>query len=160
MIIAVECYTDEKLVLMLLPESKDLIRHMYGRGNVINRLRKEITDRAVGLIDEDPRSAHSRDFINNYIETESIGAIKRFQHKEKAVCSIVMLCPRIEEWFIYKAKSIGIQLADFKLPEDGEVLHSIIHYERNENFNEFLTKLLTSDDEEINKLRKWLMGDN
>ena len=154
--ICVECYADEKLVTSLQPEYAKRILHHGGKGDIVNYLRKASTTAGIGLVDEDPGSTQPRDLRNNYIEIESSGAIRYFRHREKNSCFIIMLCPRLEEWLLARAKAAGIDRAAYGLPDTGERLHEYAHYEREPKFEEFMKRLLTSGDAEIEQLREWI----
>ena len=152
--ICVECYADEKLVTSLQPEYAKRILHHGGKGDIVNYLRKASTTAGIGLVDEDPGSTQPRDLRNNYIEIESTGAIRYYRHREKSSCFIVMLCPRLEEWLLARARAAGIDRMAYGLPDTGERLHEYAHYERDPKFEEFMKRLLNSGDAEIEKLRE------
>jgi hypothetical protein len=159
MAIAVECNADEKLVKLLLSEEVKTL-HQGGRGNILNYLRKKSTMSGIGLIDEDPGSAHTRDFVSAYEEVESVGNVKRFSRKENNNITVVMLSPRLEEWIISRAKDSGIKMSDYSLPDDGIKLHDRYHYEKEPNFTSLINKLIEVKDKEILTVKKWLSGDN
>jgi hypothetical protein len=154
--ICVECYADEKLVASLEPEYAKRILHHGGKGDIVNYLRKASTEAGIGLVDEDPGSTQPRDFRANYIEIERSGAIRYYRHREKSSCFIIMLCPRLEEWLLARAKAAGIDRAAYGLPDTGKSLHEIMHYERRPEFKEFLERLFNSGDVEVEKLRGWI----
>lgn len=154
--ICVECYADEKLVTSLQPEYAKRILHHGGKGDIVNYLRKASTTAGIGLVDEDPGSTQPRDLRTNYIEIESTGAIRYYRHREKSSCFIVMLCPRLEEWLLARARAAGIDRMAYGLPDTGERLHEYAHYEREPKFEEFMKRLLTSGDAEIEQLREWI----
>jgi len=157
MAISVECNADEKLVKLLLSEEVKTL-HQGGRGNILNYLRKKSTMSGIGLIDEDPGSAHTRDFVTSYEVVESVGNVKRFSRKENNNITVVMLSPRIEEWIISRAIDSGIKMSDYSLPDDGIKLHGRYHYEKEENFTLLINKLVDLEDKEILTLKKWLIG--
>ncbi len=159
MAISVECNADEKLVKLLLSEEVETL-HQNGRGNILNHLRKKSTMSGIGLIDEDPGSAHTRDFVSSYVEVESVGNVKRFSRKDNNNITIVMLSPRLEEWIISRASDSGIKMSDYSLPDDGIKLHDRYHYEKEDNFTSLINKLIELKDKEILTVKKWLSGDN
>ena len=150
----------KKLVQLLLPENNVKILHQNGRGNILNYLRKKSTISGIGLIDEDPGSAHTRDFISSYEEIECVGNVKRFHRKENNKISVIMLSPRLEEWIISRAFDSGIKMSDYSLPDDGIKLHDRYHYEKESNFASLIERLSELKDNEILTVKKWLSGDN
>src|SRR5208337_3264989 len=111
--IAVECYADEKLVELLAYKNQVHVIHRSGKGNIFNYLRKGTTASAIGLVDEDPDSTQPGDLVKSYEEAESSGNVKRFSHKDKKDISVIMLCPRLEEWIISRAKASGLNLSEY-----------------------------------------------
>jgi hypothetical protein len=160
MAIAVECNADEKLVQLLFSENDVKILHQNGRGNILNYLRKKSTTSGIGLIDEDPGSAHTRDFVSSYEEVECVGNVKRFSRKDNNDITVVMLSPRLEEWIVSRASDSGIKMSDYSLPDDGIKLHDRYHYEKEDNFTSLINKLIELKDKEILTVKKWLSGDN
>ena len=97
--IAVECYADEKLMLVL-GVSKRKIRHESGKGRVLAKLKKEPS--GTGLVDEDPDSAQPGEMCSYRKEQEGEG-IYLFKHQSTPNKRLIMLCPRLEEW-LYQRK--------------------------------------------------------
>lgn len=159
MAISVECNADEKLVKLLLSEEVETL-HQNGRGNILNYLRKKSTMSGIGLIDEDPGSAHTRDFVSSYEEVECVGNVRRFYRKDNNDITVIMLSPRLEEWIISRASDSGIKMSDYSLPDDGIKLHDRYHYEKEDNFTSLINKLIELKDKEILTVKKWLSGEN
>jgi hypothetical protein len=157
MIVAIECNADETFVVALFPKSRDYIRHFRGRSPIITRITEEETVSGIGIVDEDPQSNNLPRYFNDaYVQSESFGSVKRYVHRNKSACSLIMLCPRLEEWLLARAKAAGIDRAAYGLPDTGERLHEYAHYEREPKFEEFMKRLLNSGDAEIEKLREWI----
>ncbi|MGV7929184.1 MAG: hypothetical protein AB2L13_09795 [Spirochaetota bacterium] len=157
MIVAIECNADETFVVALFPKSRDYIRHFRGRSPIITRITEEETVSGIGIVDEDPQSNNLPRYFNDaYVQSESFGSVKRYVHRNKSACSLIMLCPRLEEWLLARAKAAGIDRAAYGLPDTGKSLHEIMHYERRPEFKEFLERLFNSGDVEVEKLRGWI----
>jgi hypothetical protein len=154
MIILVECYPDASL-LHALGVSKKQLRHERCKGEVVKRVLK--FDSAIGLIDEDPQSAQPRD-LNNYKQVQAAEGLRLLSRRDDKNKRLIIICPRLEDWLIERAKSSGIRPEDYGLPSDPDRLHSIPRYEQKQNFLRFLTELKERD-KGMHLLRRWLLED-
>ena len=150
--VLVECDADEA-VLRDLGITKKQLLHFEGKGNVINRL-KELPG-ATGIVDEDPASAQPRD-LDNYKQVQAAEGLRLLIRQGKGGQRLVIICPKLENWLIQRAKSSGIQLKDYGLPSDPDKLHSAPHYEQKEGFCRFLSKL-KEQDSGISLLHQWIL---
>jgi hypothetical protein len=150
--VLVECYPDAA-VLRALGVTKKQLLHERCKGEVVKRVRK--LDCAIGVIDEDPRSAQPRD-LNNYDEEEAAGGLRLLVRHGSADRKLIVVCPRLEDWLIARAVSSGIRLQDYGLPGDPHRLHGIPHYEDRQTFQQFLTELTGRDAEGMGLLRQWV----
>jgi hypothetical protein len=149
-VIIVECHTDKFLVELLGFKG---IKHEGGKGKVLERVRENAG--AIGIIDEDPNS-HQPSDRNEYIEGESRSTIKLLVRKSDKSKKIIELSPDLEAWILDRAKKNRVSPKAFGLPEDPHELH-IPHIEEKRKFREFMEKLVKTDDDEIDILKKWLM---
>ena len=149
--ILVECYPDEAL-LRALGVSKKLLRHERCKGEVVKRVRK--FDCATGLIDEDPASAQPRD-LDNYKQVQAAEGLRLLARRNDKNKRLIIVCPRLEDWLIERAKSSGIQPEDHGLPTDPDRLHGIPRYEQKEGFCRFLAELIDRDNG-MHLLRRWI----
>ena len=149
--ILVECYPDAAL-LRALGVSKKQLRHEGGKGEVVKRMRK--FDCATGLIDEDPASAQPRD-LDNYKEVQAMEGLRLLARRDDKNKRLIIVCPRLEDWLIERAKSSGIRPKDYGLPSDPDKLHSIPRYEQKEGFCRFLAELKERDSG-MHLLRRWI----
>jgi len=154
MIVLVECYPDTSL-LRALGVSKKQLRHERCKGEVVKRVLK--FDSAIGLVDEDPQSAQPRD-LNNYKQVQAAEGLRLLSRRDDKNKRLIIICPRLENWFIQRAKSLGIRPEDYGLPSDPDRLHSIPRYEQKKNFLRFLTELKERD-KGMHLLRRWLLED-
>jgi len=150
--ILVECYPDAAL-LRALGVSKKQLRHERCKGEVVKRVRK--FDFATGLIDEDPVSAQPRD-LDNYKQMQAAKGLRLLARRDDKNKRLIIVCPRLEDWLIAKAKSSGIQPEDHGLPTDPDRLHGIPRYEQKEGFCRFLAELKERDSG-MHLLRRWIL---
>jgi len=106
MFIYLECNADEELVRALGVPRK-LIKHQSCKGNVCNNLEKSVED-SIGLIDKDPSSKQPT-LLNNSrnLKEKKFGVELLITPNNK---KILVLHPRLEEWFEEAAKNAGISL--------------------------------------------------
>jgi hypothetical protein len=118
----VECNPD-KALLCTLGISKKQVIHSYGKGNVCNRLKK--TSNAIGLVDEDPKSAQP-----SYIKTLELIDTKdeiKLYFDSKTDNRLILLCPRLEDWIVLAARSANKDITKYGLPDNANVLHKVIN---------------------------------
>ena len=150
--VLVECNADEKL-LRALGVSKKQLRHERCKGEVVKRILK--FDCATGLIDEDPSSAQPRD-LDNYKQVQAAEELHLLTRRDDKNKRLIIVCPRLEDWLIERAKSSGIQPEDYGLPSDPDKLHSIPLYEQKDDFCRFLAELKERDSG-MQLLRRWIL---
>jgi len=119
----VECYADFALV-RCLGVSKREITHAFGKSRVCKRLKK--TSNSKGLIDEDP-SKHQPPYLKKFQIREDLSLFKiRILFDSTRNNSVIVLCPRLEEWVLNAAKEANLDMAKYRLPNDPEKLHEIL----------------------------------
>lgn len=150
--VLVECYPDEML-LRVLGVPRKQIRHERCKGEVVKRVRK--FDCATGLIDEDPTSAQPRDLIN-YKQVQSGEGLRLLARRDDENKTLIIICPRLEDWLIQRAKLSGVKLEDYTLPDDPHRLHSIVRYDQKDGFQRFLSELKEKD-KGMHLLREWIL---
>ena len=147
----VECYPDTSLLRNLGVPKKQLY-HESCKGEVVKRVLK--SDSATGLIDEDPASAQPRD-LSNYMQIQATEGLRLLVRNNNENKKLIIVCPRLEEWFIERAKSSGIKPENYGLPNNPDRLHSIPHYENKAGFKRFLVELKEKD-KGMKLLHHWL----
>ncbi len=150
--ILVECYPDEAL-LRALGVPKKQLRHERCKGEVVKRVLK--LDETIGLIDEDPGSTQPRD-LNNYRVVKTAKGLCLLTRQDDANKRIIMICPRLEDWLLLRAKSININPAEFGLPSQPRHLHSVVRYDRKGGFHRLLAELKERD-HGMKLLRQWIL---
>ena len=148
----VECYPDAAL-LRALGVSKKQLRHERCKGEVVKRVHK--FDCATGLVDEDPTSTQPRD-LDNYKQIQTVEGLCLLTRRNDDNKRLVIICPRLEEWLVSRAKSSGIRPEDYGLPADPNRLHSIPRYEQKPGFLRFLTELKERD-KGMQLLQQWIL---
>lgn len=151
--VLVECNADE-VVLRNLGVSKRQLLHESCKGEVVKRVRKY--DCATGLVDEDPYSTQPRD-LNNYTEVKNAKGLRLLNRRDDKNKRLIIVCPRLEDWLINRAKSSGIRPDDYGLPSDPDRLHSIPRYEQKPGFLRFLAELKERD-KGMHLLRQWIFS--
>jgi hypothetical protein len=147
----VECYPDTALLRYLGVPKKQLF-HERCKGEVVKRVLK--SDSAIGLIDEDPTSAQPRD-LSNYKQIQTAEGLRFFVRNNDENKKLIIVCPRLEDWFIKRAELSGIRLEDYGLPGNPDRLHSIPRYDNKDGFLRFLVELMEKD-KGMRLLQKWL----
>ena len=150
--ILVECYPDAALLRALGVPRKQLC-HERCKGEVVKRVLK--LGCAIGLIDEDPLSAQPRD-LDNYREVQAGEGLRLLARRDDKNKRLIIVCPRLEEWLIQRARSSGVKPEEHRLPTDPDRLHSIPHYEREKGFRHFLEELIERD-RGMRLLRQWIL---
>ena len=153
--VLVECNADE-VVLRNLGVPKRQLFHFGGKDKLINRLRN--LPGAVGVVDEDPASIQHPDLKASYRQAESAEGLRLLARRGSGGQRLVVICPKLEDWLIERAKSSGIRPEDHGLPSDPDRLHSIPRYEQKEGFRRFLS-VLKEQDKGMRLLRRWVFED-
>ena len=150
--VLVECYPDTALVRFLGIPRKQIL-HERSKGNVINRLRG-LPD-AVGIVDEDPASGQHRDLANYQVVKAAEGLrllARRSGHGQK----LIVLCPRLEEWLMHRAKVCGLDPKDHRLLGTARELHGIPRYDQKDGYRSFIKELTARDPKGMGLLRRWV----
>lgn len=147
----VECFPDTALLRYLGVPKKQLC-HESCKGEVVKRVLK--SDSAIGLIDEDPASSQPRDLCN-YKQIRDGEGLRLFIRNNDEKKKFIIVCPRLENWFIERAKLSGIHPENYGIPNNPDRLHSIPRYDKKEGFQHFLAELKEKD-KGMNLLHQWL----
>ncbi len=145
--IFVECNADKTLLTALGIRSQEIC-HVFSKGNVCNRLRKN--KNCIGLVDEDPGSGQPQ-----YMETLTLVSHEnavRVLHDKNNQNNVVVLCPRLEDWIVDAAKQAELNLANYHLPANGNALHKVV----NTRLDEF--EKLIKDMKPASQMLKYLMS--
>ena len=151
--VLIECNADY-IVLRNIGVQKKQLFHFAGKDKLINRLRN--LPGAFGVVDEDPASIQHPDLKASYRQTDSAEGLHLLARQGSGGQRLVMICPKLEDWLIERAKSSGIRPKDYGLPSDPDKLHSIPRYEQKEGFCRFLGELKERDSG-MHLLRRWIL---
>ena len=150
--VLVECDADETVLRALGLPKKQLL-HFGGKYELLKKLKERTND--VGMVDEDPGKLQPKD-MGNYRQTESAEGLHLLTRRGRGGQRLVVICPKLEDWLIERAKSSGIRPEDYGLPSDPDKLHSIPRYEQKEGFCRFLAELKERDSG-MHLLRRWIL---
>lgn len=129
--IIVECYSDKTLVQCLTSLPPEYISHeIRGKSGVCNQLIKLTNSK--GLIDEDPLSVqhpYEKEGLQNQDYTKY--DIKHLHYTSQGN-DLIVLCPKLEDWFLKAATIAGIDVTRHGLPNEPNKLHKIIDQKLNE----------------------------
>jgi hypothetical protein len=127
--------------------------HFGGKYELVKNLKERTYD--VGMIDEDPGKVQPQD-MGSYRQMDSGEGLHLLTRQGSGGQKLVIVCPKLEDWLIARAKSSGIRLEDYGLPSNPDRLHSIPRYEHKQNFLDFLADLKERD-EGMHLLRQWIL---
>ena len=150
--ILVECYPDAALLHTLGVPNKQL-RHERCKGEVVKRVHK--FGNATGLIDEDPTSAQPRD-LDNYKQVQAGEGLRLRARRDDKNKRLIIICPRLEEWLLQKARLLDVKSEEYGLPSDPDRLHSVPRYDQKDGFCRFLAELKKRDSG-MHLLRRWIL---
>jgi hypothetical protein len=150
--VLVECDADEAVLRALGLPRKQLL-HFGGKYELVKKLKDRAHD--VGMVDEDPGKVQPKD-MGNYLKAESAEGLHLLIRQGSGGQRLVIVCPKLEDWLLDRAKSSGIRPEDYGLPGEPDHLHSIPRYEQKQNFLHFLTELKERN-RGMHLLRRWVL---
>jgi hypothetical protein len=153
--ILVECYPDAALLRALGVPRKQLL-HFGGKYELVKNLKKRAHD--VGMIDEDPGKGNPPRDMGSYQQMGSAEGLHLLTRQGSGGQRLIVVCPKLEDWLIDRAKSLEIRPEDYGLPSDPDRLHGITRYDKKEGFQRFLAELKERDNG-MRLLRRWILGD-
>ncbi len=148
--IAVECYPDEA-VLRGLGVPKKQVLHQARKGEVFNWLKK--TPGGIGVVDDDPTSSQPPD-RRSYQQVQGSEGLLLLVRQGSSGQRLIVVCPRLEEWLIQRAKACGVDPKQYQLPSTAKELKDIPRYEQKDGFRRFLAEL-NDRDRGMSLLRQW-----
>lgn len=149
-----ECNTETALAEAL--GYHRMIIHRSGKSKVLKTLSRVRGSK--GLVDEDP-GAPKPPSIAAYMTNknyENLG-LQRLVNS-KTGNSLIVLCPRLEEWILIAAKESKIDMGGFNLPDSADELHgeAVLKLER---FRQLVSELQKRQNKRIIQLGKLLRQD-
>lgn len=147
-IIALECKPDEKLVMTLgVPRRR--ILHQNDKGDVCNFLKRNPGN--IGLIDEDPESAQPRLISGFNLNSDKHGVRELVLSKS----TLIMLCPRLEDWVLNACLSSNVEATAFGLPSYPKQLAKEINHKLS-RFGDLILELMRKRNLEMMRLKHLL----
>lgn len=152
--IIVECYSDIVLVQCLTSiPLKYIIHEMRGKSGVCKQLGE--LNSCKGMIDEDPDSTRhpfekEGSLRNDYSQYDLRQLMYPTQGNE-----LVILCPKLEDWFLKTAQIADINVTQHGLPDEPNKLHRVIDQKLSE-FRILLNMLKKQKSERIEVLTSLL----
>jgi hypothetical protein len=131
-----ECKPDQTLAVALGFPEKDVV-HSHGKGRVSNYLSKH--QGVIGLVDGDFGSSEPRG-LKDYVEKRHEHGV-RLRTNPNRENRLIVLCPRLEPWLIQAAKTSGVKMETFGLPEKLHDLDALIN-QRLPNVGRLVEELL------------------
>ena len=151
--VLVECSADEVLLKALGVPKKQLL-HFGGKDKVISRLRD--LPGHTGMVDQDPASIQHPDLRASYRNVKSAEGLHLLLRQGGGGQKLILLCPKLEDWLIDQARSSGLRLLEYGLPDNPDRLHSIPRYEEKNGFRRFIVELMDRGNNGLNLLREWV----
>ena len=150
----VECKPDTLLVRTLTNTSRKNIRHAGNKSELLKKL-SERYDNCKGIIDEDPWSIQPP-HLQKFTQRQNLKRHNlKILHQSSKNNTLIMVCPRLEEWILDAAKEANINVREYNLPNDATKLHKQINIKTDK-----LERLLIDLKQESNRfktLRKHLV---
>lgn len=149
----VECDTDLffiRTVISSMRIPKLPLKHDGNRGKVVNEVMKNSI--AFGVIDEDPQSIGQPSSLNRFKEEASAEGLRLLEYTPKK--KILVIQPRIEDWFLKLASRYNISPGEFNLTNRAENLHRI-RIDKNRSYQEFV-RTLCQRCKEIKTMSSWI----
>ena len=115
-----ECYVDTTLIETIVPP-KIGYNHQMGCPNVAKKMTEDKflkDDFALGIIDKDKKEI---EYAKLFEEIADRNQLKLLKHPNKHHYFIVII-PAMEKWIMHNAEEVGVNLSDYDLPNDFEML--------------------------------------
>lgn len=147
----VECYNDGTVLLTLGLPGK-LVRRMYGKGNVIVKLRQYRDGSLTCMMDLD-RQRSGLQGLKDLALVRQDHYLHLYQWKDHRV---IMVDDCIEDWLVRMTTLTGKRMADFGLPEDPRAIHRRERKEMDPKIVSVVRHLEQADSPGIRTLKEFL----
>jgi len=161
MIIYVEGDPDKTLAKVISNQGAD-IRRELGKSRVCSQLKS--SHNCKGMIDEDPESLPEPYLTTLQEVNTGEGAAMhglRVLYDNQNNNTLVLLCPKLEEWILLACKESRINIRQYNLPDNSEDLHSSLTLKHKHNMTDFerlLEALLVASSPRLRTLSRLLNG--
>lgn len=150
-----ECYVDTNMIETLVPPQKQY-NHQKGCGTVTKVMQERFRDSfAIGIIDKDKKEVR---YLNDF----EVVCIKNnlVLHKHRTLHHyIIQICPAMEQFMLDNAQSVGLEITDYDLPKDLNLLKKEAKSTTSKNDNRFkklFKGLLASEAQDLLRLKAWI----
>jgi len=152
----VECKPDAILVEYSTLTSRKNIQHAGNKSELLKKLTERYND-SKGVVDEDPWSIQPPHLQRFRAIQELARYGLRVLHQTSRNNTLVVLCPRLEEWIIEAAREADIDPEKYNLANDPAELHQQINIQI-DNYRRLVEELKTKSNR-LRKLKKHLARD-
>ena len=150
-----ECYVDTCLIETLVPPI-DHYNHQKGSGTVARKMKNFFGDRfALGIIDKDKKELY---YLREFTLVTSKYSLELYRHNLK-YHYLILINPAIETFILSNAKSAGISVTSFDLPETMDEFRRVtklVNSKRDPRFKRLFKELFKSETKEIMLLIAWI----
>jgi len=148
----VECKPDAVLVESLILTSRKNIQHAGNKSELLKKLTERYSD-SEGVIDEDPWSIQPP-HMQKFEEKQNLTSYGlKMLHQTSKNNTLIVLCPRLEDWILEAAQEANVDPQKYNLPNDPAKLHQQINIQI-DKFQKLVEKLKTKS----NRLNKLAIG--
>ena len=148
----VECKPDAVLVQFLTLASRKNIQHAGNKSELLKKLTEHYSD-SKGVIDEDPWSIQPP-HMQKFKEKQNLTSFGlKVLHQTSKNNTLIVLCPRLEEWILEAAREANVDPQKYNLPNDSVKLHQQINIQI-DKFQRLVEKLKTKS----NRFKKLASG--
>lgn len=155
MVLVVECKADTALIKILTSASKKNLIHGGNKTGVLEVLLKDF-ENSTGVIDEDPWSLQPPDLQRFKMKQDATSHNLKILQQTRTNNSLIMLCPRLEEWILKAANEAHVSPSKYGLPHDAAELRKQITAQT-DKFEKFV-KAIKDRSKRIEELRKHLIS--
>ncbi len=117
----------DRVLARRLGVSRREIEDGKGKGGVLRYLVQGRN--CQGLVDEDP-GLPMLTLMNRFVEASADDLmrleLRLYRHGERAN-TLIVLCPKLEDWLIAAAREVGLTVDDYGLPASANRLHDVIN---------------------------------
>ena len=145
----------DRVLARRLGVSRREIEDGKGKGGVLRQLIQG--QNCQGLVDEDlgfPMPALMNRFVEASADNLMRLGLRLYRHGEKGN-TLIVLCPKLEDWLIAAAREVGLTLDDYGLPASPNRLHDVINDDLRK-LNRLLGDLLSAQSPRLFRLQTLL----
>ena len=150
-----ECYVDTNLIETLVPPNRQY-NHQKGCGTVTKVMKEKFADRfALGIIDKDKVTV---DYLKEFDSLIQFGSLILHKHKTKSHY-IIQIYRAIERFILDSAQQVGVNLADFDLPVDFNLLKKAsktLNSKSDQRFKSLFRQIRQEGSPQFEKLASWI----